>query len=459
MSTWHNRVPVQANTPNFLRCRLALGVLWLLLCTPAAAYDVVVDKADHAEPGPRAAYVLPYAFHTDLLQNGFGVVRVKHGQWQPQDTLVLTAYATSNESWGLAATLRHARLGAGRWTVSPLFYLQRNTEQRFYAETGFGVDETQGGSNDSGVDDYFQGKGWNAYAEAEFRYLLPIGLGRSEVVHRYQTDQGLLTGDGTGGDWNPMTSGRTTLVLKPFAMRRTMIVNQQNIVQFPPFYPVTLGQRVEHQSNGIVAFLEYDNRDFEVNPSAGSLQRLGLARDFGWFGSSDSWTSVEAEARKYFDLGRSAGFRQRVLALDAWAAYSPTWKLTRIGNAFRIANAPPENMGASLGGLHRMRGYPTGRFSDKAAVYYSAELRLIPKWNPMRSWPLLRDLSWRWWQWVAFAEIGRVAPAWDLATLHRDMKWSIGASLRAMIGSGVARLEIARSAEDTELIIMFGHPF
>jgi hypothetical protein len=30
-------------------------------------------------------------------------------------------------------------------------------------------------------------------------------------------------------------------------------------------------------------------------------------------------------------------------------------------------------------GIYRLRGYPPGRFSDKASVYYSAELRFIPR--------------------------------------------------------------------------------
>jgi hypothetical protein len=29
-----------------------------------------------------------------------------------------------------------------------------------------------------------------------------------------------------------------------------------------------------------------------------------------------------------------------------------------------------------------MRGYSTQRFGDKTAIYYSAEMRMTPKWNP-----------------------------------------------------------------------------
>lgn len=441
------------------RWRAAAGALCLLVAVPAFAYDVISDSTDRDATRPRPATILPYGFHTELLETGIGVVRIKEGQWQPQDTSVLTAYGTSNESWGVGGALQRARLGNSRWFVNTLAYVQRNTEQRFYIEAGFRVNGTQRGSNESDEGDFLQGTGWNAYADAEFRYVLPIGLGRTDVVHRYETQGGLLTGGSATGGWNPLQSGRTMLVLKPFAMWRSLVVNERNIGKFPSFFPVALGQEVEHRSNGLNAFLEYDNRDLAVNPAGGSYQKLSISRDFGAFGSSNPWTAVEADVRKYFSLGRSASFRQRVLALNAWTAYSPTWRLTRVGDSFRIDNAPPENKGASLGGLMRMRGYPTGRFNDKAAVYYSAELRFIPVWNPMKDWPLLRDVSWRWWQWALSAEIGRVAPTWDASTLHRDMKWSIGASVRVMIGSGVGRIELAQSAESTEVVLMIGHPF
>ena len=45
------------------------------------------------------------------------------------------------------------------------------------------VGTTPSGSNDSGVDDFFQGEGWNIYAQAEYRYVLPVGMGSGEPIH------------------------------------------------------------------------------------------------------------------------------------------------------------------------------------------------------------------------------------------------------------------------------------
>jgi hypothetical protein len=52
-----------------------------------------------------------------------------------------------------------------------------------------------------------------------------------------------------------------------------------------------------------------------------------------------------------------------------------------------ITNRPPAYTSSTLGGLWRMRGFPSQRFNDKAAIYYAAELRLIPEWNPFNNWP------------------------------------------------------------------------
>ena len=100
--------------------------------------------------------------------------------------------------------------------------------------------------------------------------------------------------------------------------------------------------------------------------------------------------------------------QQRVLALDFWTSYSPSWSHGPDGS---IDHAPSPYTGASLGGLWRMRAYPSQRYNDQAAIYYCGELRLIPKWNPFEYWDWLqRQLEVQWVQLVPFVEVGRVAP-------------------------------------------------
>jgi hypothetical protein len=71
-----------------------------------------------------------------------------------------------------------------------------------------------------------------------------------------------------------------------------------------------------------------------------------------------------------------------------------------------------------------MRGYPEGRFNDRSAVYYAAEYRHIPDWNPLKNfgWLNRRNAHVQWLQYVVGVEVGRVADEFDLGELHSDMK-------------------------------------
>ena len=135
-------------------------------------------------------------------------------------------------------------------------------------------------------------------------------------------------------------------------------------------------------------------------------------------------------------------------------------------SAFKTASQPDGSAavtsytGATLGGLWRMRGFPAQRFSDKAAIYYSAELRLIPEWNPFDDWPdLQKHVGVEWLQFVPFVEVGRVGPEYDLENLHSSLKWDVGLGLRAWAKGIVVRLDTAWSDEGFGLQMMVGQPF
>ena len=107
-----------------------------------------------------------------------------------------------------------------------------------------------------------------------------------------------------------------------------------------------------------------------------------------------------------------------------------------------------------------MRGYPSQRFSDKAAIYYAAELRLTPELNPFDYWPWLqRQLDVQWIQLAPFVEFGRVGPSYDLAKLHSSMKWDVGLGLRAMAQGFVIRLDSAYSPEGASVQMIISQPF
>jgi hypothetical protein len=200
-----------------------------------------------------------------------------------------------------------------------------------------------------------------------------------------------------------------------------------------------------------------DNRDYPGNPSRGNALSLKATRDWGFADSSASWTNFSAEYDHYFSLGEIKGFRQSVLAIDFWTSYSSSWEVQSDGT---IEHRPPAFSGATLGGLLRMRAYPSQRFSDKAAVYYGVELRMIPEWNffDRIAW-VQKHIGVEWLQLVGFGEVGRVAPAFNVRSLHEDMRWDVGIGLRVWAKGLVGRVDIGYSDEGAAVQMMIGHPF
>jgi hypothetical protein len=436
---------------------LAFGALSAMT---ARADQIVIDQSDAESENERASIVVPFAFSTETLGTGVGAIYFRKGVFQPHDGLFLMGYGTSNSSFGLFGGLTNVQL-AKRLFFSPTVGFMNNDEQRFYGDFGYDPNDIPSGSNDSDQDDFVFGSGIDVYLHLTFRYVLPIGAGSGPQPHSYTTNEGLLVEGSTHqGSWNPFASGRTFVYFRPFYQLRTMEIDSENIDLFPPEAGFQEGDEADFTTHGLTLGLEYDNRDFASNPSRGSLTKLNVTRDFGTFDSFNSWTNLDFSFSKYWDLGDSNKFAQRVLAVTVWSAYTPTWDTEQISPDFVVVhNRPPGNRGATLGGIERLRGYPRGRFNDKAAIYYAAELRLIPNWDPFRNWPLIRNWPWRWWQVVGFVEAGRVAPSWSLGELHDDLKWSAGIGIRAMIGGGIIRVDFATSEESAQFWVMANQSF
>ena len=299
------------------------------------------------------------------------------------------------------------------------------------------------GSNDSDEDDFVEGDGWDNFFRLKFKYLLPIGNGRDEIISTVKLKDGLPMSDPKGGtSLNPFRSGRSYLEMRPFY--RSQEIDGDDVDETV-------------KTNGLDFSVFWDNRDFDANPSSGLGFRGKVSRDFGWFNSSDSWTNMEAELDVYFPFKMGNWLRRGVLALNHWTSYSPTWNKQSDGT---VENRPPAYTGSTLGGLWRMRGYPTQRFNDRAATYYAAELRLIPEWNPFDNWPRVQKfVGIEWLQFVPFGELGRVAEDWDFSDLHSDMKWCAGFGVRAWAQGIVIRIDTAYSDEGVGLQMMIAQPF
>ena len=83
----------------------------------------------------------------------------------------------------------------------------------------------------------------------------------------------------------------------------------------------------------------------------------------------------------------------------------------------------------------------------------------MPESNPFGNIPLIKKLNIPWWQWVVFAEAGRVADDWDFSEFHEDMKFTFGAGLRVSVEGLIIRMDVAGSSEGGEVQMFLGHAF
>lgn len=433
--------------PSLARKALFAGLLLgaALLLGPAlpvlSAQDIYLEKGQKPEP---KFVVVPYVFYNESLEFGAGPALVSSGFPQPQMSIVGTGFFTTNGSRAFFL------LGSGMQMplLDRLFldsHLSFAKFEEFESYTGGNPDypDERAGSNDSSEDNFIETSGEDDFMRARLNYLLPIGFGRDTIINTYMLDRGLLEKGASGGEsyWNPFVSGRTYVNVDLFYRNQDLEAEEKAI------------DDVDLRTNGVTLGLRWDNRDFVANPSRGNTVWLGVTRDFGAMDSTSEWTVLEAEYGHYLDLGRSRWFRQSVLALNAWTANAITW------DRGDPPQRPPLFAGASLGGLFRQRGFPEGRFWDQAAVNYVAELRLIPDWNPVGRDSAIGWLEVDWMQVSPFVEAGRVAPRWTLRELHKDMKWTYGLGLRAMVKHVVIRVDLAFSDEGGKVQMMVDHPF
>ncbi|GJL81243.1 MAG: hypothetical protein DHS20C01_08770 [marine bacterium B5-7] len=426
---------------------------WIFLLTvlsqSVSAQSIVLDE-DMSEDEKSSGW-LPYVFSTDSYDTAIGIGGGFSGIGdQRQAGLIGTVMGTTNDSFLASGALTNYRFpGTGRLFLDAFFFAGHFTDDRVYADMDHNPAQQRAGSNDSDPDDFLSGITNDFRFELTFDYRVPIGSARQHPVPVYRLNRGLLTsGPEAGNNWNPLTSGTTNASLTWFNRYRDIdddVNDPDNDVLF-------------YKTSGLKLNLDYDNTDFPRNPSRGSRQQIILARDFGWFNSSNTWSNVQLDSSKYFNFGSSDAIRQRVLALNFWTSYSPTWATDP--DASQVVNhRPPAYLGSTLGGYDRMRAYPSGRFSDQAAVYYSAELRIIPDWNPLKDLPILDYFEIDWIQFVSFLEMGRVGSSYDTDLFIEDLKYDVGLGIRMMAFRNVVRLDLAYGEEGTSLWAMYAQPF
>ena len=425
----------------------------ILLLTPVinAKSKATVKYSVTREENPKGsknALVLPYAFSTESMGAVLGIGAATKGYGQEQLLTGGTVFGSSDDAAGIVLGLWDYKMPwVERLFVSAIGSIGNYPKQRAYSFPFFAPGSVRPGSNDSDADQYVETEGDDNWFDFKLEYVLPIGSAKSKSMMEYQLKGGILQSEPTGGEtWNPMESGVTVLLLKQYN-------------RYQNYRPEGLGE-VEGTIHPVQFGIYHDNTDFPSNPSYGCSQFLSYTHDFAWLDSEEEWSFVEFEASKYFSLGASDWARQRVVAINFWTGHSPSWdeEVDENGN-IDVTNRPPHFDGANLGGFYRMRGYENHRFNDRSVIYATTEYRYTLDWNPFEGVSWLKFLQTDWIQTVMFVEGGRVANDYDLSELFSDWKADIGFGLRAMMSSGIVRLDIAASEESVNGWVMFGHPF
>jgi hypothetical protein len=419
----------------------------LLLTSNAALAinDVVLQGSENAERKPHLK-IIPFAFYNDSTDLAVSAAVVAAGYYQPQLAIVGNVFTSANGSSSGFLLVKDLQLH-NRLFLDTKLAASDFGEIESYQNGNPAFPNERAGSNDSNKKNFINTEGTDNFYRLNFRYVLPTGDGAKGPIHKYVVDRRglLISGYESGGrEWNPFTSGRL-IAESEFFYRKQSLDN--------------LPGRFDPETLGVTFAFEYNNTDFYSNPANGSRQRITISRDWGSLVDTAPWTSTGFEASKYFSFVGTKNVLQRVLALNMWWIDSPTWDSSSTINGSEVFHRPPLFAGATLGGVDRHKGYSSNRFNDRSAVFYAAEYRQMPKTNPFKSIPYINKLNMPWWQWVAFAEVGRVHGEWNLSELHDDMKWDAGGGFRLNVEGVIVRLDVARGEEDTEVQMFIGHTF
>jgi len=396
----------------------------------------------------------PYVFSTDSTGFAGGVGVIKQGLLQPQTTAIATLFygaeqdiITNNQpdkanfAGGFAAFLDYVIPGTDRILFSVMGMKAYFPKARYYVYDH---------SNSSDEESYVETSGDADFVYATLKYVLPIGDGLDNPEGLYTLKNGFAVDREGYGGGKPFVTGRTALGITGFYEHNTF---ENNL----PGSPRSTNGMEKWNTNGLRFFVQHDNTDYDLNPSRGYQFDLQYSKDFGWGDSEQTWDFLEFKYNHYVDLPTFSFTQQNVLAMSFWTGYSFSWDKDNEYVPDIAAHRPPPWEGARLGGMFRMRGYNTDRFSDKAVIYGTAEYRAVLNWNPFRKNEYI-PVAVDWLQVVGFVEAGRVNDHYD-TDLFRDMKFDAGISLRAMAAQVPVRIDLAYGDEGANFWVMVYQPF
>ncbi len=397
------------------------------------------EQAEQAQDNQKLdVKFLPYLFSSDSLGYTGGLIGLWKGAGQKQAAIFGTVLGSSKASWlGFLSASNYVLAPHSRFLFGAQFYEADFKQSDLYLGAN--------AANNSNLSDKIVADSRESKHQLSARYILPLGAAVTNPLYAALIPERKITGH------TPWTSGVSSFEMRPFYQSRTLSEESTPL-------PATNFANTE-STWAIANQLRWDNRDTTNNPSGGSLSELTVTTSLTT-DEAPSWWTWEVSQSFYFNLGSVINFIDRqTLAFNIYTADTPSWNKTTYINGQEVYRRPPEFAAPSLGGLYRLRSYEADRFVDRAALSYGLEYRVNPAWQPLGQLPVFNWYQVAWWQWVAFAEIGRVADSYDLATLHQDMKWSLGGGMRFQIEGVVVRSELAVGEEGSALRIMINQPF
>ena len=180
----------------------------------------------------------------------------------------------------------------------------------------------------------------------------------------------------------------------------------------------------------LAASLLLDGRDQPGNPHRGGMIAVAASRFDEQGGDEFTFDRIAGDARGFASLGSP----QRVLAVRALASAD------RPASGARV----PFYLQEPLGGSRTLRGFRTFRFRGEKLLLLQAEYR----WE---AWPAL--------ELALFADAGRsYGRGEDFAMRGLETDYGFGVRLKTH-DAVVARLDVARSREDTRYLLRLGPSF
>ena len=402
----------------------------------ALLHSASAQSDDHQKDYTPDFAAVPFAFSSDSLGFAVGAAGLIKSAGQPQASLLGVGVITDKNSWITFLSANNYVLAQdSRWLFGAELYAADFNQADYYVGDGT--------LNDSSQDDAIIADGQEAQYRLTARYILPFGAGKSEGFMAAIKPVRTLTGS------SPWTSGVSSLEFRPFYQSREFTDSTASDIGFEE--PTSVW--------GLETRFDWDNRNNTRNPTDGSRSQFSVTYSPG---DSDSpeWWKWELSQSWFWDLGAFKDLiDQQVFAFNVYTGDTPSWNSTQNINGKDEFNRPPEYAGTRLGGLYRLRSFQGGRYVDRSALSYSMEYRVLPDWQPLGEWPVFDWYDVPWWQWVAFADIGRVADEYNLVELHKDMKWSAGGAIRFQVEGVVVRTEIAWGSEDNMFRVMINQPF